>query len=164
MGMTLGIVIEKRDTARGPWKTVTVDGLLGHRQFERLELVSVVTECPIYSLAAPSAMAELLRGGWGQEKTCAPLQEGAGLPEDASAQCRRDVESLAGCDRGPGGWFTCARLQSYSWEAGRRELLEDDSWAHESFSVELRQEAAHLAATLASLGDPADVRVIMFFV
>lgn len=164
MGRTLGILVEKRRIADGPWEVVTADGLLRHRQFGRLALASVVTECPVYTLAAPSAMAELLRGGWGQEKTCAPLQEGVGLPEDASAQCRRDVESLAGCERGPAGWFTCARLQSYSWDAGRRELLEDDSWAHESFSVELRQEAAHLAATLASLGDPADVRVIMFFV
>jgi hypothetical protein len=34
----------------------------------------------------------------------------------------------------------------------------------EAFSPELRQEAAHLAATLADLGDPADVRVILFFV
>lgn len=164
MGMTLGMVVEKRDTARGPWKTITVDGLLAHRQFGRLALASVVTECPVYTLAAPSAMAELLRGGWGPEKTCAPLQEGTGLPDDASAQCRRDVESLAGSDRGSGGWFTCARLQRYDWDAGRRELLDDDSWAQESFSVGLRGEAAHLAATLASLGDPADVRVIMFFV
>ena len=45
-----------------------------------------------------------------------------------------------------------------------RELLDDDSWVQEAFAPELRQEADHLAATLADLGEPADVRVIMFFV
>lgn len=164
MGMTLGILVEKRSTAGGPWEPVAADGLLAHRQFTRLSLASATTECPAYSLAAPSAMAELLRGGWSNEQTCAPLQEGTGLPVDASAACRRDVESLASPDRGPAGWFTCARLQSYDWDAGHRELLEDDSWEQQPFSPELRQEAAHLAATLAPLGDPANVRVILFFV
>lgn len=164
MGRTLGILVEKRTQADGPWETVAVDGLLGHRQFSRLALVHCMMECPVYSLAAPSAMAELLRGGWGAEQTCTPLQEGVGLPADASAACRRDVESLASPDRSAAGWFTSARLQSYDWAAGRRELLDDDSWVQEAFSAALRQEAAHLAATLADLGDPADVRVIMFFV
>lgn len=36
-------------------------------------------------------------------------------------------------------------------------------WEHEAFAPELRQEMDHLTATLASLGEPADVRVIMFF-
>ena len=164
MGMTLGILVERRTLADGPWETVLVDGLLGHRQFGRLLLASGTMECPVYTLAAPSAMAELLRGGWSSEQTCTPLQEGVGLPADASAACRRDVESLASPDRGAAGWFTSARLQNYDWAAGHRELLEDDSWVQEAFSAELRQEAAHLAATLADLGDPADVRVIMFFV
>ncbi len=164
MGMTLGIVIEKRNTACGPWESVTVDALLAHQQFRRLTLVSVAMECPVYTLAAPSAMAELLRGGWGTEKTCTPLAEGAGLPVDASAPCRRDAFALASLDRGSAGWFTCARLQNYNWDAGHREPLEDDSWVQEAFAPELRQEAAHLAATLASLGDPTNVRVIMFFV
>jgi hypothetical protein len=109
-------------------------------------------------------MVELLRGGWSSEQTCTPLQEGVGLPADASAACRRDVESLANPDLGAVGWFTSARLQNYDWAAGRRELLDDDSWVQEAFSPELIQEAAHLAATLADLGEPADVRVIMFFV
>lgn len=164
MSMTLGIVVEKRNAAGGPWEAVTVDGLLAHRQFGRLTLAQVATECQGYTLAAPSAMAELLRGGWGEEQTCTPLQEGAGLPVDASAACRRDVEALASPERNSAGWFTCARLQRYPWEAGRRELLEDGSWEQESFAPELRQEADHLAATLARLGAPADVRVIMFFV
>lgn len=164
MGMTLCIVVEKRHTEGGPWAAVTVDGLLAHRQFRRLALASAAAACPVYTLAAPSAMAELLRGGWGAEKTCTPLQEAAGLPVDASAACKQDVEALASPDRGPAGWFTYAHLQNYNWEAGRRELLDDDSWVPEEFSRELRQEAAHLAATLASLGEPADVRVIMFFV
>lgn len=164
MGMTLGIVVEKRSTACGPWEAVAVDGLLAHRQFERLVLASVTTECPVYTLAAPSAMAELLRGGFGAETTCTPLREGAGLPEDASAACRRDVEALARPERDSVGWFTCAQLQRYDWEAGRREPLEDDRWVREAFASGIRQEAAHLAATLAGLGDPADVRVLMFLV
>lgn len=164
MGMTLGIVVEKRSLAGGPWESVAVDALLAHRQFGRLALASVATECPVYTLAAPSAMVELLRGGWGAEATCTPLQEEAGLPGDASAACRRDVEALASPERGSTGWFTCARLQRYSWDAGHRELLDDDSWVQEPFSPELRQEAAHLAAALAGLGDPASVRVIMFVV
>jgi hypothetical protein len=164
MGMTLGILVEKRDAARGLWEPVPVDGLLAHRQFGRLVIASVVTECPLYTLGAPSAMAELLRGGWGGEQTCIPLQEAAGLPLDASAACRRDVQALASPDRGAGGWFTCARLQSYDWEAGLRDLRDDDTWVQEAFSPALRQEAAHLAATLALLGEPTDVRVILFFV
>ncbi len=164
MGMTLGILVERRTLADGPWETVTVDGLLGHRQFGRLLLASGPMECPVYTLAAPSAMAELLRGGWSAEQTCTPLQEGVGLPADASAACRRDVESFAIPDQGAAGWFTSARLQNYDWAAGHRELLDDDSWVQEAFAPELRQEAAHLAATLADLGDPADVRVIMFVV
>lgn len=163
MGMTLGIVVERRSTARGPWEAVAADGLLAHRQFARLWLASVVTACPVYTLAAPSAMAELFRGGWGAEATCAPLREGAGLPGDASAACRRDVEALTSPDASTAGWFTCARLQGYDWDAGRREPLGDESWVQEAFAPGLRQEAAHLAATLAELGDPADVRVVMFF-
>lgn len=164
MGMMLGIVIERRSTAGGPWEVVPADGLLAHRQFVRLAIASVATECPVYSLAAPSAMAELLRGGWGREQTCTPLQEGMGLPVDASAACLHEVGALAGLDRGPAGWFTCARLKNYEWDAGRRELQDDDSWVQEAFTPALRQEAAHLEATLAGLGDPAHVRVIMFFV
>lgn len=164
MGMTLGIVVEKRSSPWGPWAAVTADGLLAHRQFGRLLLAGVATECPVYTLAAPSAMAELLRGGFGAEKTCTPLREGEGLPGDASAPCRRDVEALVDPDRDSGGWFTCARLQRYDWDAGRRELLDDDRWVQEAFAPELVQEAAHLAATLAGLGAPADVRVVMFFV
>jgi hypothetical protein len=164
MSMTLGIVVEKRTTACGPWEPVTVDDLLAHQQFGRLSLASVTTECQVYTLAAPSAMAELLHGGWGTQKSCTPLQQGAGLPADAAAACRRDIEALAGPERDSTGWFTCARFQTYVWDAGRRELLDDDSWTPESFGREVRQEAAHLATTLAQLGDPADVRVIMFFV
>jgi len=164
MGMTLGIVIEKRNTACGRWEPVRSDGLLAYRQFERLELAGVATECQVYSLAAPSSMAELLQGGWGAEKTCTPLQEGAGLPVDASPECRRDVEALTSPGRSPAGWFSCARLQNYNWAAGHRELLEDDSWMQEAFAPELREEADHLAATLADLGNPTEVRVIMFFV
>jgi len=164
MGRTLGILVEKRTLADGPWEVVTADGLLRHRQFGRLALASVTMECPVYTLAAPSAMAELLHGGWNAEQTCTPLQEGAGLPADASAACRRDVESLASPEQGAAGWFTSARLQRYDWAAGRRELLDDDSWVQEAFAPELRQEAAHLAATLADLGHPTQVRVIMFFV
>lgn len=164
MGRTLGIVVEKRGTACGPWEAVTADGLLAHRQFARLSLAAVATACPVYTLAAPSAMAELLRGGWGAETTCTPLREGAGLPADASAACRRDVQALASPDPGAAGFFTCARLQRYDWDAGRREPSNDDRWAQEAFSPELRHEAAHLAATLADLGDPADVRVVMFLV
>jgi hypothetical protein len=164
MGMTLGILVEARGSAHGPWEPIAVDGLLAHRQFGRLAILSVGTECPLYTLAAPSAMAELLRGGWGGEQTCIPLQEAAGLPVDASAAGRRDVHALAGLERGAVGWFTCARLLSYDWAAGRRELREDDTWVQEAFSPALQKEAAHLAATLARLGDPADVRVILFFV
>ena len=164
MGMTLGIVVEKRNAACVPWEAVPVDGLLAHRQFGRLAIAQVATECQVYTLAAPSAMAELLRGGWSEVPTCTPLQEGAGLPVDASAAARRDVEALASPERGSAGWFTCARLHSYPWEAGRREFLDDGSWEHEAFAPELRQETNHLAATLASLGDPGDVRIIMFFV
>ena len=162
--MTLGIIIEKRNTACSPWETVTVDGLLAHRQFGCLSLLAVVTECPVYTLAAPTAMVELLRGGFGAERTCTPLQEGTGVPDDVSAACRRDIEALAQPSQHSAGWFTCARLQHYDWDAGRRELLDDDRWRQESFAIELRQEAAHLAATLAGLGDPTDVRVIMFSV
>lgn len=164
MGMTLGILVEARGIEHGSWEPVAVDGLLAHRQFGRLALASVVTECPLYTLAAPSAMAELLRGGWGGEQTCIPLQEAAGLPVDASAAGRRDVQALADSDRGAAGWFTCARLLGYDWAAGRRDLREDDTWVQEAFAPELRQEAAHLAATLSDLGDPTDVRVILFFV
>ena len=164
MGMTLGIVVEKRNKVGGRWEPVRSDGLLAYRQFERLALAAVATECEVYTLAAPSSMAELLLGGWGAEKTCTPLQEGAGLPVDASPECRRDVEALACPGRSPAGWFSCARLQHYSWADGRRELLDDDSWVQEAFAPELRQEADHLAATLADLGEPAEVRVIMFFV
>lgn len=164
MGMTLGFVVEKRTAAGEPWRAVAVDGLLTYRQFRPLALASVTTECPAYTLAAPSAMAELLRGGWNSEQTCTPLQEASGLPDDASAACRRDVESLASPDRGAAGWFSCARLQSYDWDAGHRELLDDDSWEQQPFAPGLRQEASHLAASLADLGNPADVRVIMFFV
>ncbi len=163
VSMTLGIVVEKRDTTNGPWQVVTVDGLLAHRQFGRLLIAQVRTECPVYTLAAPSAMAELLRGGWSDVPTCTPLQEGTGLPMDVSAAVRRDVEALASPDRGAAGWFTCARLHAYPWNSGKRELLDDDSWAHEAFSPELRQETEHLAGTLASLGEPANVRIIMFF-
>lgn len=162
MGMTLGIVVEKRSTAGGPWEAVAADGLLAHRQFARLTIASVVTACPVYTLAAPSAMAELFRGGFGAETTCTPLREGAGLPGDASAACRRDVEALASPEPGAAGFFTCARLQGYDWDAGRRELLSEDSWVQEAFAPGLRQEAAHLAATLAGLGAPDDVRVVMF--
>ena len=161
MGMTLGIVIETRSTPDGSWTPIAVDALLAHRQFTRLVLAAVTTECPVYTLAAPSAMAELLRGGFGTEKTCTPLAEGTGLPADASNACRRDVEALARGDRDC-GWFPCARLQNYDWDAGRREQLADDSWLHEPFSLELKRDAAHLATTLASLGNPADVRVILF--
>lgn len=126
MGMTLGIIIEKRNTACSPWETVMVDGLLAHRQFRRLSLVAVVTECLVYTLAAPTAMAELLRGGVGAEIICTPLQEGTGLPEDASAACRRDFEALAQPSQHSAGWFTNARLQHYDWDAGRRELLDDE--------------------------------------
>lgn len=164
MGMTLGIVIEKRNTVCGRWESVRSDALLAFRQFGRLALAAVATECQVYTLAAPSRMAELLQGGWGEEKTCTPLQEGVGLPVDASPECRRDVEALACPGRSPAGWFSCARLQNYNWEAGRRELLDDESWVQEAFAPELRQEADHLAATLADLGAPAEVRVIMFFV
>ena len=164
MGMTLGILVEARGTAGGPWVPVRADGLLAHRQFARLVIASVVTECPVYTLGAPSAMAELLRGGWGGEQTCIPLQEAAGLPVDVSAACRRDVQALASPDRGAVGWFTGARLNSYDWAAGRRDLREDDTWVQEAFAPELRQEAAHLAATLSDLGDPTHVRVILFFV
>ena len=162
--MTLGILVEKRNATGEPWEAVPVDGLLAHRQFGRLTIAQVATECPVYTLAAPSAMAELLRGGWSEVSTCTPLQEGAGLPGDASAAARRDVEALASPERGSGGWFTCAHLHRYPWEAGRRELLDDGSWEHEAFSPELRQEMDHLAATLTSLGDPVDVRTIVFFV
>ena len=164
MGVTLGIVVEKRNKACARREPVRSDGLLSYRQFERLTLAAVTTECPVYTLAAPSRMAELLQGGWGEEKTCTPLQEGAGIPVDASPECRRDVEALASPGRSPAGWFSCARLQNYNWADGRRELLDDDSWVQEAFAPELRQEADHLAATLADLGEPADVRVIMFFV
>ncbi len=164
MGMMLGIVIERRSTGCGSWEVIPADDLLMHRQFVRLALASVATECPVYSLAAPSAMAELLRGGWGGEKTCTPLQEGTGLPVDASAACMHEVETLASPDRGPAGWFTCARLKNYDWNAGRRELQDDDSWVPEAFAPALRQEAAQLEATLAGLGDPENVRVVMFFV
>lgn len=85
-------------------------------------------------------------------------------PDLLYCSIRRDVEALASPDRGSAGWFTCARLQTYDWDAGRRELLEDGSSVQETLALELRQEAAHLAATLAGLGDPADVRVIMFLV
>lgn len=60
MGVTLGIVIEKRDTACARWEPVSSDGLLAYRQFGRLTLAAVTTECEVYTLAAPSRMAELL--------------------------------------------------------------------------------------------------------
>lgn len=164
MGMTLGIVIEARRAAGAPWVAVSADALLAHRQFGRVSLAGVATECPLYTLAAPSAMAELLRGGCGGETTCTPLQEGVGLPADASAACQRDAATLTSLDRGPAGWFTGARLQRYDWTAGRRELLEDGSWAQEAFAPELLQEAAHLGAVLTALGEPDDVRVILLFI
>lgn len=164
MSATLGIVIEARSRACGAWQPVPVDGLLAHRQFGRLAIGSTATECPVYTLAAPSAMLELLRGGWGAEKTCIPLQEGVGLPVDASAACTRDVEALADPERGSLGWFTSARLQNYPWAAGRREPLEDESWLQEPFDPALMREASHLEAILLGLGAPADVRVIMFLV